>query len=122
MNAEAFAGQAEQLLGNGEVDERRVNVAVPEVGREEGQSALRVDPFAIPLEHAVNDEGVAQVVDTRSAPADIRLEAGCVDDAAQELLDGDVSVPAPLVHEQSAVWGRKQSGVNGHPIFLTSGH
>ena len=110
MNAEAFAGQAEQLLGNGEVDERRVNVAVPEVGREEGQSALRVDPFAIPLEHAVNDEGVAQVVDTRSAPADIRLEAGCVDDAAQELLDGDVSVPAPLVHEQSAVWGRKQSG------------
>ncbi len=111
MNAEAFARQIEQLPSNREIDERRVDVAVPEVGREVGQPTLRVDPFAVPLDHAVNDEGVAQVVDTWSAPADIRLEASRVDDAAQELLGGDVRVPATLVREQGAVGGRRQSGM-----------
>lgn len=110
MSAESLARKAEQLLGDGEVDERRVDVAVPEVGGEVGQPALRVDPLPVPLEHAVNHEGVAQVVDAWSAPTGVGLEAGRVNDAAQELLGGDVRVAAPLVAEQGRVGTLRESG------------
>lgn len=117
VNAETLARQAEQLLGDGEVDKRRVDVAVPEIGGEVGQPALRVDPFPVPLEHAVNDEGVAQIVDAWSAPTNVRLEAGRVDDAAQELLGGDVRVAAPLVAEHGRVRTlRKASRLTGREI------
>lgn len=111
MSAESLARQAEQLLGDGEVDERRVDVAVPEVGGEVGQPALRVDPLPVPLEHAVNDERVTQVVDAWSAPTNIRLETGRVNDAAQELLGSDVRVTAPLVAEQGRIGTLRESGL-----------
>lgn len=82
MRAETFARQTEQLLGDGQIDERRVDVAVPEIGGEVGQPALRVDPQPVPLEHAVDDERVPQVVDARPATSRLRLEAGGADDAA----------------------------------------
>lgn len=82
MRAKSLARQAEQLLSDGEIDERRVDVAVPEVGGEVGQTALWVDPLLVPLKHAVDDERVAQVVDARPATASLRLEAGGADDAA----------------------------------------
>jgi hypothetical protein len=59
VRAESLARQAEQLLSDGEIDERRVDVAVPEVGGEVGQPALWVDPVPVPLKHAVDDERVA---------------------------------------------------------------
>jgi hypothetical protein len=77
-----------------------VDVAVTEVGREIRQLPLRVDALAVPLEHPVDDEGVPQVVDARTAPAWCGLEAGCSNHAKQELLGGDVGVAALRVAEQ----------------------
>jgi hypothetical protein len=49
--AEAFVRQAEQLLGDGQIDECGMDAAVTEVGREVRELALGVDPLPVPLEH-----------------------------------------------------------------------
>ena len=48
-----------QFLRNREIDQRRVNVAVPEIGGEIRQPRLRVDPLLIPHRHSMDYEGVA---------------------------------------------------------------
>lgn len=110
MHSETLACQTEQLLGDGEIDERRVDVAVPEIRREVGQPALRVDPLPVPLEHPVDDKRVSQIVNAGPATARLRLEASGADDAAQELLGSDVGVAARLVAEQRSVGTLREPG------------
>lgn len=110
-DTEALVGETEQLLGDREVDQGRVDVTVTEVGREVGQPALRVDALPVPLEHPMDDEGVAQVVDARATAASFRLEACRADHTAQQLLGGDVRVAALLVAEQMRIGMLRQAGV-----------
>ena len=66
-----------------------MDVAVAEISREVRELRLRVDTLPVPLEHPVNDEGVAQIMDAWPAAAWIRLEAGGPNDPVQQVLGGD---------------------------------
>src|SRR5215471_2197020 len=67
--SETFVGVLKQFLRNSEIDQRGMNIAVTEICREIRQPGLRVDPLFVPLRHPMDDEGVAQIVDTRPGTA-----------------------------------------------------
>src|SRR6516225_5704345 len=48
----------QQLLGDGQIDERRMNVSVTQVGGKIGQAALRINSLTVPSGDAVNNESV----------------------------------------------------------------
>ena len=48
----------QQLLGDGQIDERRMNVPVTEVGGKIGQAVLRINSLTVPSGQAVNNESV----------------------------------------------------------------
>ena len=56
----SFRCQLEQLLGDGQVGEGRVQAFVSQVGHQVRQSRRGIDAFAIPVEPAVDDEGVTK--------------------------------------------------------------
>jgi hypothetical protein len=85
QGAEAFVRQAEQLLRDGQIDQRGMDAAVTEVGREVGQLALGVDPLAVPLEHPMDDKGVAEIVDTWSTSTRSGLETRRADHPPEQL-------------------------------------
>ena len=89
---EASARLTEQLLRYGQVDERRVDVAMTEVGREVRQARLRIDPVAIPREHPMHDEAVAQVVHAWPRPATGGFEAGLLHHPMEQLLSRAVGI------------------------------
>lgn len=87
-----------------------MDVAVPEIGREVGQPTLRVDPLSVPLEHPVDNERVAKVVDAWPATTRLWLEASGADDAAQELFRSDVRLAARLMAEQPSIGLLREPG------------
>src|SRR5271154_4221813 len=68
-SAEPLTCLVQKILRHGDVHERRMDIAVPEIGREERQLVLRIDAGAIPFEHAVHHERVTQVMNARPRPA-----------------------------------------------------
>ena len=66
MHAKSFAGLLKQILGNGEVHQRRVDIFVPEIGGQVREARLRIDALAVPGEHAACDEGMAKIVYART--------------------------------------------------------
>ena len=74
MHAKSFAGLLKQILGNGEVYQRRVDIFVPEIGGQVREAQLRVDTLAVPGEHAACDEGMTKIVYTRSHASRSRFE------------------------------------------------
>jgi hypothetical protein len=74
--SEALAGLLQEVLSDGDVDQRRVDIAVPEIGRQERKFVLRIDARAVPFENAVHHKRVAEVVDTRTGFALRRLDPG----------------------------------------------
>src|SRR5713101_3668302 len=74
--AEALTCLVEKVLRHRDVDERRMDIAVPEVGREELQPFLWIDAGAIPFKNAVHHERVTQVMNARPGLASWRLKAG----------------------------------------------
>src|SRR5207302_8622152 len=78
-HAKSLASLLKQLLGNGEVHQRRVDIFVPEIGDQVREARLRIDTLAVPGEHAARDEGMTKIVYTRThasrsrfAPAPLR--------------------------------------------------
>src|ERR1700752_5226652 len=55
-SAEALTCLVEKILRHGDVNERRMDIAVPQIGREERQLVLRIDAGAITFENAVHHE------------------------------------------------------------------
>ena len=93
---EAFACLLQEFLGDRDVDQRRVDIAVTQIGREERQPILRIDAGAVPLENAVHDERVTQVVNARTNLAFRRLDPGTpqdIDKASRYGLRGVAIVP-----------------------------
>src|SRR5580700_5042390 len=56
----------QQVLGDGDVDQSRVDIPMTEIGREERQAILRVDARPVPFEDPVHDHRVAQVMNARA--------------------------------------------------------
>src|SRR5437660_1579401 len=76
-----------------------MNVPVTKICSKIRQAALRVDSLAIPRGHAVNDKGMTQIVNTRSAATDCCIHSSPADDVAQQLFSRDETVGSPLVPE-----------------------
>ena len=70
-DAEALPGLLQQILRDRDIDQRRMDIAVPEVGRQVRKAILRIDAGAVPVENPVHDERVTNVVNTG---ADLSLE------------------------------------------------
>src|SRR3546814_3412548 len=62
---EAFACFLQQILRDGDVDQRGVDIPVAHVGGEEVQLVLRIDAGPVPLEYPVDDHRMAQIVNAR---------------------------------------------------------
>ena len=73
----------QQLLGDGQIDERRMNVPVTEVGGKIGQAALRINSLTVPSGYAVNNESVPQVVNARPTPTGPSVQPGSTNDMAE---------------------------------------
>jgi hypothetical protein len=56
--SEPIAGAPEQFLGDGQIDERRMDATVTEISCQIGETILRIDSFAIPFGHAMDHEGM----------------------------------------------------------------
>jgi len=78
--AEPLAGFLQQILRDGDVDQRRVDVPVTQIGREEVQPVLRVDAGSIPFKDPVHDHRVPQVMHARPRPPGRRLEPSAAHD------------------------------------------
>src|SRR5208283_5105996 len=83
-----------QLLSDGEIYEGRVNIPMAHVGGEIRKACLWIDTLSIPSQHAVNHEGMAQVVNARSCLAFFRLDAGAAKNPDQQMSHHPVRVPA----------------------------
>src|SRR5689334_21722914 len=59
---ETLARLLQQFLGDGEVDQGRVDVLVPEIGGQVGEPMLRIDAGSIPRQHAMDHKGVTKVM------------------------------------------------------------
>src|SRR5216684_451206 len=89
--AEALPCPVGKVLRHPDLDERRMDIAVPEVGREELQPFLWIDAGAIPFKNAVHHERVTQVMNARPGLASWRLKAGSpqyVDEQPSDTLGG----------------------------------
>ena len=49
-------------MGDGQIDERGMHAAVTEISRKIGETILRINSFAIPFDHAMNDESMTSIV------------------------------------------------------------
>jgi len=87
-----------------------VDAAVTEVGGEVRQLALGVDALSVPVEHPMDDEGVAEIVDAGAAPSGFMLEAGVMDHPAEQPLRGHVDVAALAMTKERCVASRRQPG------------
>ena len=100
---EALVCLLQEILGDGDIDQRRMDIAVPEIGRQERELVLRIDAGAIPLQNAVHDHRVTQVVNARTSLALRRLDPGApqyVDEARCDALRR-VACVSLIVPEQS---------------------
>src|SRR5260221_11007344 len=77
---EAFVCMLQDFLGDCDVNQRRVDIAVTQIGREEWKLILRIDAGAVPLENAVHHERMTQIVDARASLAFRRLNSGTPQD------------------------------------------
>src|SRR5450756_739582 len=98
-----------EFLGDRDVNQRRVDIAVPQICREEWKLVLRIDAGAVPFENAVHHKRVTQVVDARASLAFRRLESGTPQDVDKATGDGvrRVARIALIVPEQArfrALW------------------
>ena len=58
-SSEAPVRFLQQFLGDRQVDQGRVDIAMTKIGSQMRQTALRIDALVIPLRHPMDDEGVA---------------------------------------------------------------
>src|SRR5258707_12343512 len=106
---EAFVCMLQDFLGDCDVNQRRVDIAVTQICREEWKLILRIDAGAVPLENAVHHERMTQIVDARASLAFRRLNSGTpheVDEAPCDAMRRVASV-ALIVPEQTrfgALW------------------
>jgi len=61
-HTKSLAGLLKQVLGNGEVHQRRMDVFVAEIRGQIRKARLRIDAFAVPGEHTAGDEGMTKFV------------------------------------------------------------
>src|ERR1700757_1144111 len=59
---ESLVGVMKQILCNGDVDKGGVDILMTKICREERQPVLRIDARAVPIEDAVHDHRVAQIM------------------------------------------------------------
>ena len=74
--SESLVCLLQDILSDGDIDQRRMDIVVPEIGRQERKLVLRIDAGAIPLENAVHHHRVTQVVNARTGLALRRLDPG----------------------------------------------
>src|SRR5271157_117156 len=98
-----LAGTMQQFLGDRDVNQGGVQVAMTEVGPEVRQLGLDIDAFPVPLDHPMHDETVSQIMDSRTGATWIWFEAGAAHHTAHQVVGSDVGVAALLVPEQRAV-------------------
>ena len=84
---EALVCLLQEILRDRDVDQRRMDIAVPEIGRQEWKLVLRIDAGAIPFENAIHDHGVTQVVNARTGLALRRLDPGTPQDVDEPPCD-----------------------------------
>src|SRR5260370_11061517 len=106
---EAFVCLLQDFLGDRDVNQRRVDIAVTQICREEWKLILRIDAGAVPLENAVHHERMTQVVDSRASLAFRRLNSGTPQDVDEAPCDAmrRVARIALIVPEQArfgALW------------------
>ena len=106
---ESFVCFLQDFLGDRDVNQRRVDIAVTQICREEWKFLLRIDTGAVPLENAVHHERMSQVVDARASLASRRLNSGTPQDVDEAPCDAvrRVARVALIVPEQAgfgALW------------------
>ena len=74
-----------QFLGDRQVNQRRVDIAMTEVRCQVSQTSLRVDSLLVPLRHSMNDECVSKIVDARATAAGVSVHASKADDPPEQL-------------------------------------
>jgi hypothetical protein len=74
------AGFLQQILRDREIHQCRVDILVPQPGRQVMESLLRIDAFAVPRQHAVDHKGMPQIMDPRPPAALCRLETRLAND------------------------------------------
>ena len=73
---EALVCLLQEILRDRDIDQRRMDITVPKIGRQEWKLVLRIDAGPIPFQNAVHDHQVMQVVDARTDLALRRLDPG----------------------------------------------
>src|SRR5713226_2013089 len=63
--SEALVRLLQELLGDRQVYQRRVDIAMTKVGGQMCQPALGIDPLLIPLRHPMDDERMPKVMNAR---------------------------------------------------------
>ena len=66
--AEALAGLLQKVLRDRDVDQCRMYIAVPEIGRQERQAVLSINAGPVPFKNAVHDERVALIPISELSP------------------------------------------------------
>jgi len=94
---EALIRFLEQVLGDGQIDQGGVDVFVAQIGGQIVEAFLGLNARTIPRQHAVDDKGVAQVMEPRSPASWLRLQAGPSNDIGQQMPEGDQRVALAFV-------------------------
>ena len=114
---EPLAGAMQQFLGDRDVNQGGVQVAMTEVGPEVRQPGLDIDVFPVPLDHPMHDEAVSQIMDPRTGATCIWFESGAAHHTAHQLVGSDVGIAALLVPEHRAVSiGRSERLASGQQV------
>jgi hypothetical protein len=90
--AKPFTGVLQQVLCDGDIYERRVNVSVAEIRGKVWQTRLWINAVSVPSQHAVENKAVAEVMNTRSDLTVVRLYTRASEDPNQQLSRHDLRV------------------------------
>src|SRR4029077_6330226 len=78
----------QKVLRDSDVDQRRVDISMAEIGCEERQTILWVDARLVPFEDPVHDHRVPQVVQARTCSPLRRFQPGTAYDVNKQPSDG----------------------------------
>lgn len=105
QRTEALVCLLQDILSDGDIDQRRMDIAVSEIGRQEWKLVLRIDAGAIPFQNAVHDHRVTQVVDARTGLALRRFDPGTPQYIDEPICDAmrSVACVSLIVPEQAGI-------------------
>jgi hypothetical protein len=121
--AKTLAGFLKQLLGNRQIDDGGMEIAVTEIGPQVRQSGLDIDALPIPGQHPMDDKGVAQIMNARANAVGVRLQPSSAQDATQQMVRSDVGVAFFAMPEEMRIDGGTCAGQHsGVQVFSQCFH